>query len=199
MSAKQIESYLSQLRQTVPQVPPVSVDGLKALHRRRDYEGMVRLIRRTMNLDVKLKVGWVNSGGPKGSEQAPAWVQMPEIMPFYGTPEFKRLTLTMFIRKSFLECSSYAHATITIAHELSHVVLDSIRHPLRREEKAVDLTAMLLGFGYLYRRAAITKTVYHDRTEVTRLGYLSETELDAACRLLLPWRLRALHTVLEIF
>jgi hypothetical protein len=160
---------------------------------------MVRLIRRTMNLDVKLMVAWVNSGGPKGSEQAPAWVQMPERMPFYGTPEFKKLTLKVFVRKSFLEHNSYAHATIAIAHELSHVVLDSIRHPLRKEEKAVDLTAMLLGFSYLYRRAAIKKTVFHNRTEVRRLGYLSEPELDTACRILLPWRFRALHTVLDIF
>jgi hypothetical protein len=197
MSEINVESYLAQLRQALPQVPPVPVDALKALHRQSDYEGMVRLILRAMNLDVRLVVGWVNSGGPKGHEQAPAWVSLADNMPFYGTPEFKKLTLKMFVRKSFLAQSSYAQAAITIAHELSHIVLDSVRHPLRREEKAVDLTAMLLGFSELYRRGAVEKEYFQNCTNIRQLGYLSEAELDAACRILLPWRLRVFHNIRE--
>jgi hypothetical protein len=100
-----------------------------------------------MNVEVKLRVGWVNSGGE--NKDAPAWVQLPHNMPPYGSTAFKDLTITMFIRKSFLERSKYDQAAITAAHELSHIVLESINHPLRREEKAVDLTAMLLGFRKL--------------------------------------------------
>jgi hypothetical protein len=141
MSSINVAAYLAQLREALPKVPPVPADYLRALHHRKDYEGMVRLVRRTMNLDVKLVVGWVNSGGPKGFENAPAWVQMPEQIPYYGTPEFKNLTLKLFVRKAFLANSTYQQVAIAIAHELSHIVLDSIRHPPRREEKAVDLTA----------------------------------------------------------
>jgi hypothetical protein len=65
---------------------------------------------------------------------------------------------------------------IAIAHELSHVVLDSIRHPLFREEKAVDLTAMLLGFRRLYLSGA--------HTEKGQIGYLSEAEVNLANHLL---------------
>jgi len=172
-----IEAYIKQLREAIPHVSPVSAKGLKTLHRRRDYEGMVRLIRRTMNLDVKLIVGWVNRGGPKGFENAPAWVQMPERMPYYGSSEFKNLKMTILIRKSFLAQSTYEQIAIAISHELSHIVLDSIGHPLRKEEKAVDLTAMLLGFSHLYRRAAINKTYFQHRIETHRLGYLTEAEL----------------------
>jgi hypothetical protein len=78
------------------------------------------------------------------------WIEIPENMPYYGTEAFKKVTLRMFLRKSFLATSTYEKAAIAIAHELSHVVLESIRHPLRKEEKAVDLTAMLLGFSWLY-------------------------------------------------
>jgi hypothetical protein len=98
-----------------------------------------------MNIDVQLVVGWVRSGGPK---DAPAWITLPERMPYYGDPAFKEMTLTIYIRKSFLEDSTYDQAAIVIAHELSHIVLDAIAHPLRRVEKAVDLTAMLLGFRH---------------------------------------------------
>ena len=61
-----VKKYLNQLRQTLPYVPPIPVEALKSLHAAQDYEGMVRLIRRTMNLEVRLRVGWVNTGGPKG-------------------------------------------------------------------------------------------------------------------------------------
>jgi len=193
MSQINVAAYIKQLREVLPHAAPISRDRLKVLHRRKDYEGMVRLIRRAMNLDVKLRVAWVNSGGPKGFESAPAWVLMPERMPYYGTPEFKKLTLEVFIRKSFLEQNSYTKAAVAIAHELSHVVLDSIQHPLRREEKAVDIAAMLLGFSDLYRRAAIEKRYFRGRIEISGLGYLTEAELNEACRILLPVRFRVLH------
>src|SRR5205085_1445737 len=107
------------------------------------YEGMVQLIKKTLNIDVKLRIGWVKTGGPR---DAPAWVKLPSNMPLYGSKAFREMTLTMFLRKEFLQHSAYDEVAIGIAHELSHIILDSISHPLRREEKAVDLTAMLLGF-----------------------------------------------------
>jgi hypothetical protein len=131
---------------------PIKPASLKALHKARNYEGMVQRIKKAMNVEVKLRVGWVNSGGQ--NKDAPAWVQLPHNMPPYGSTAFKDLTITIFIRKSFLERSKYDQAAITVAHELSHIVLESINHPLRREEKAVDLTAMLLGFRELYASGA---------------------------------------------
>lgn len=115
---------------------------------------------------------------------------MPRSMPYYGTAAFKDTTIKMFIRKSFLEQSTYAKATIAIAHELSHIVLDSIQHPLRREEKAVDLTAMLLGFGHLYESAcySIERVDLFNNATWARLGYLSPGELRIASRILVPAR-----------
>jgi hypothetical protein len=166
-----IASSIKQLRRHLPHVPPISVRKLKALHGARDYEGMVRLIRSAMNLEVRLLIGWVNSGGSKEMTHAPAWVEMPVSMPYYGTAEFKELSIKVFIRKDFLE-NRYDKVAIAIAHELSHIVLDSIHHPLRREEKAVDLTAMLLGFSRLYMIAA--------HTSKSKLGYLTLAELKVA-------------------
>lgn len=186
-----VKSYLDQLRQALPHVPPIPVRALKSLHKVRDYEGMVRLIRSTMNIEVRLIVGWVNSGAHSGMERAPAWVQTPVPMPYYGTAAFKATTIRVFIRKSFLEQSTYDKAAIAIAHELSHVVLDSIRHPLRREEKAVDLTAMLLGFSRLYVSASHTEERHGNTVTRRQLGYLSPPELLAASRILIPARWRA--------
>src|SRR5262249_9385209 len=93
----------------------------------------------------------------------------------------------------FLEQSTYGQAAITIAHELSHIVLESIQHPLKKEEKAVDLTAMLLGFSRLYKQNAHTDVVTDvthsimsttTTTEHRELLYLSESELRAASKIL---------------
>jgi hypothetical protein len=188
-----IASSIKKLRQHLPHVPPISVRKLKALHGTRDYEGMVRLIRSAMNLEVRLLVGWISSGESKEMTHVPAWVEMPVNMPYYGTAEFKKLSIKVFIRKDFLE-NRYDKVAIAIAHELSHIVLDSIHHPLRREEKAVDLTAMLLGFSRLYMIAA--------HTAQSKLGYLTLSELKVASRILVPmrWRLaRGLSIFVQSF
>ena len=49
-----------------------------------------------------------------------------------------------------------------MAHELSHVVLDSIRHELRQQEEAVDLTAMHRGYGSFYFHGAHSEITEKD-------------------------------------
>jgi hypothetical protein len=102
----------------------------------------------------------------------------------------------MFISKEFAGTTPYYQFAMAVAHELSHVVLDAINHPLRKEEKAVDLTAMLLGFSYLYRKGAHTvERVGSNRFRRASLGYLSEREIDAATKILVPWRMCAPHSL----
>jgi hypothetical protein len=185
-----VKTYLEQLQQALPYVPPVPVRTLRSLHRARDYEGMLRLIKKTMNVEVRLVVGWVNSGGPEEMKNAPAWVSMPAEMPFYGTKAFRELTITMYFRKSFLEQCTYDQVAIAIAHELSRVVLDSIQHPLRSREMAVDLTAMLLGFRRLYASGCYKEERFKNRVSYQKLGYLSIQQVQFANRTLAQthWR-----------
>ena len=109
-----------------------------------------------MNVKVDLRIVWVSEGDANiGSvKDAPAWVDLPGEMPLYGSDAFWKLRLDIYLRRSFLERSAYDQVTAAIAHELSHIILDSIKHPLRRCEKAVDLTAMLLGFSQVYASGA---------------------------------------------
>jgi hypothetical protein len=192
-----VKAYIDQLRQALPYVPPVPVHKLKALHKKQDFGSIVRLIRAGMNVDVRLTLHWTSGPPPKGLEAASAWIELPKNMPRYGTPAFKELKLNIFILKSFAAERGYQEFAITVAHELSHVVLESIKHPLRKEEKAVDLTAMLLGFSYLYRSAAHTLRPISDRLfQRSQLGYLTEDELDKACKILVPFRMRAKRATL---
>jgi hypothetical protein len=193
MSDINVKAYIGQLRQALPYVRPIPVQKIKALHRKRDLGGIVKLVRNTMNVNVRLTLHWTDQ--VRGN--ALAWVLLPEKMPYYGTPEFAKIGIDMFIRRSFAEARPYNEFAMAIAHEFSHVILDAIHHPLRREEKAVDLTAMILGFSYLYRRGAYTvELVGLNRFANRTLGYLSKRELDAACRILLPAKMRVQHLTL---
>jgi hypothetical protein len=147
-----VRKYFRELQQVLPLVPPVPLAALRSLHAAQGYKGMVRLIKQAMNVEVSLRIVWVPEGAAEtgGTKGAPAWISVPKEMPAYGTKAFKELRLDLYLRRSFLQQSSHDQIAIAIAHELSHVVLDSIQHPLRGCEKAVDLTAMLLGFRRLY-------------------------------------------------
>jgi hypothetical protein len=181
-----VSKYLKQLRQVLPWVPPVPIGALKSLHSARDYKGMVRLIKKTMNVEIDLRIVWVSEGDAKiGSvKDAPAWVDLPGKMPAYGSDAFRKSRLDIYLRRSFLERSAYDQVTAAIAHELSHIILDSIEHPLRRCEKAVDLTAMLFGFSQVYASGTHTVQQEYNRIVTHELGYLSAEEVMLADQIL---------------
>jgi len=133
-------SLISSLGSARPQADRAA---LFALYEQKDFSGMMRHVRKELNLDMQLRIGFVNSGGPT---HAPAWVHLPEPMPMYGSQAFKATKITVYLRKAFLEEAPFQVIVCAMAHELSHVVLDSMGHILRRQEEAVDLTAMILGF-----------------------------------------------------
>lgn len=185
----EIKNHLHQLWQALARVPPIPVDALYSLHKAQDYKGMVQFIKKWMKIEgVTIRVVWVPDGAANSGtqEDRPACVFLPPNMPFFGTKAFSEMTLEMRFRKSFLELSTYDQVAITMAHELSHVVLESIDHPLRRVEKAVDLTAMLLGFRLLYASGCYKEKRSHNGTAWRRIGYLSREEVQLANKILAP-------------
>jgi len=191
-----VNAYIDQLRRSLPYVPPFLNHQIKALHRKGEFGGIVRLVRSMMNVDARITLHWTNNS--PSNREAKAWIRLPNDMPNYGTQAFKDLKLDMFILKSFAHQSRYHEFAVVVAHEFSHVILESIRHPLRTDEKAVDLTAMLLGFSYSYRLAAHAVRAYPGNiVETSRIGYLTENELNTACRVLLPQNLRLRHLAIS--
>jgi hypothetical protein len=176
--ADKINSYLALLHGSLggsrASVSPIK---LRELHDRHDYTGMVKLIRDGMGLDLRVRVALVNHGGPNG---APAWIKRPDPFPRNGTPEFKRTVVTVHLRKAFLLKYKFEHVVMAIAHELSHVVLFRIGHPLEKVEEAVDLTAMLMGYSEFYFNGFELL-----RTErLGTLGYLTGDEIRYAAGVL---------------
>lgn len=148
MRTQEINAWAQSLITTFRGVrQPVDPTLLQELHKKKDYAGMLRAICKDLRLDMRLRVGYVNSGGP---ESAPAWVLCPVPMPLHGTQEFRSTLVTVYFRKEYLEQATFAMLVSSMAHEMSHVVLNGMRHVLRLQEEAVDLTAMILGYREFY-------------------------------------------------
>lgn len=149
MRELEIRTWVKQLGQSFGTPRPVAdVTTLRDCFERKAYSEMIGLVRDSMRLqELSLRIGYVNSGGPK---TAPAWIEMPNPMPLYNSSDFKRLRLTMYIRKEFIERVGFPIILMPIAHEMAHVVLNSTMHQQRRVEEFVDLTAMFLGYRHAF-------------------------------------------------
>lgn len=183
MRREMIESYIDQLRRSFgPICRPVAEEELYELYRAEDYARMIYHIQTALHLDLRLRLGLVNRGGPN----FPAWVVGYRSMPMYGTAAFRQLCVTIYLRKTFLQRASFEEVVIAMAHELSHIVLESTYHHLRREEEAVDLTAMLLGFRDFFLTGSSTIRDRHHSLDGTvkykelHLGYLTPEEVSYA-------------------
>lgn len=147
---------------------PVAKTELQKLFKARQFKALVSCVRQLMQLEeLRLTLGWVNSGGPNN---APAWVRIPVPMPLYGTNAFQSTKITIHIRKSFLEEWSFEGVVAGIAHELSHVLLASLKSPYWNDEMATDLTAMHLGF----RKYFVEGSVYAHTAPRTFMKILSD-------------------------
>jgi hypothetical protein len=125
---------------------PADDSELEHLWLARDYTAMLGFVQRVLAVDCNLSLGLVNSGGP----DAPAWVILPDKLPLYGSSSFKNYRATVYVRRTYLAKAPFEVVVKTLAHELSHVLLNSLPHSLREKEEAVDLTAMILGFRDFY-------------------------------------------------
>jgi hypothetical protein len=196
---EKIRSYLNQLRGSLGAArAPVAPGRLREQYDAQDYTAMVKTIRDGMSLDLRVRVGLVTEGG---IEKAPAWVEYPKPLPRFGTDAFKKTLVTVFLRKSFLAENDFESVVMAIAHELAHIVLFGIGHPLEEDEIAVDLTAMLLGYREFYlagcHREIRPKSAWEHLTKFFRqwlegverrtfqaLGYLKPEEVRFAAEIL---------------
>jgi len=152
---RHIKKYIEQLASSLGRVcAPVNDGILRELYVRNDFASMLGWIKNSLHLDLKVGLRIVDAGG----QTAPMWIELPRPMPMYGTSEFKRTRVIVNARRDIIYGKPFEWVVAGFAHELSHVVLFSIGHPFQHDEKAVDLTAMILGY-----REFISNT---DRTEI---------------------------------
>lgn len=173
-----IESLINGLRESFGSVrPPIQEEELRVLYDAKDYAGMILHIQKILCLNMNVRLGLVNSGGP----DAPAWVWRPTDMPLYGTSAFRELTVIVYLRKTFLHNGNFEEAVLAIVHELCHILLDATGHSLREQEEAVDLTAMLFGFRDFYVTGCRSvRNRNGEPYEIRECSYLTQEEVGHA-------------------
>src|SRR6266481_6134080 len=148
-------------------IPTVKSDVLQRLYKQKDYPSMLGWIKNSMRLELRVGLRIVD----KIDYNHPMWIEIPKPIPVIGTPEFKNTRVTVNVTRDTIDTKPFDWIVAGLAHELSHVVLFSIGHKLQEEEKAVDLTAMILGFENFEVTAQLTEP---DRISVG--GYLTLPE-----------------------
>ena len=117
-----------------------------------------------------------------------AQVELPSSMPIYGSKELNGYPINIKISDNSIEIPIVF--ALIMSHELSHVLLYSIRHSKKENEFYTDLTAIMQGFLNIFSigRKMIETDVKQGilnittRTQTTIYGYLNDSQFDFACK-----------------
>jgi hypothetical protein len=121
-----------------------------------------------------------------GSSGITAQVMIPSDLPIYDRKLLTNFPITVQITGNI---KSHPETFIAImAHELSHIILASLRHPKSNSEFYVDITAMMLGFNILIKNGRETRDIRFENntfttntiTEINKYGYLNNDQFQRA-------------------
>lgn len=203
---KYIEEAINDLTDKIGIKEEVDHEKIVTLVKSGKVEECIERIAKQLKLPIKIKLSYVsdkyNSKSTdnfhssdlvktnqrnRGTESITAQVIIPSYLPMYGTPALEGFSIDVRISEN---CKKKPEAFMAImAHELSHVVLHSIRHKEKENEIYTDITAMLLGFSSTMKtgREVVRCNSYIDsegnlitKTQTTKYGYLSDIQFSFA-------------------
>jgi hypothetical protein len=163
----------------------------------------VEAMARYFNLPIKIHLVYVAPGDTSGNQfKVGIWsrpdnsghgrdgitaqVMIPTVLPLYGSDDLGSMTFTVKVSQSCVESPRVFVAIM--AHELSHIVLNSLWYVGKDNEIKTDLTAMMLGFRDAMRDGRklvkdetpfVTASNYR-LTSTTTYGYLSDELFECA-------------------
>lgn len=112
----------------------------------------------------------------RGTESITAQVSLPNDLPLYGTSLLVDYPIEVRVSEN---CYRKPYTFIAImAHELSHVLLDALRHPEKDNEIYADLVPIILGFSMFVEKgrkfSETTRSGDFITTHTTTYGYLTD-------------------------
>lgn len=116
----------------------------------------------------------------RGVEGITAQVSIPSYLPSYGTSGLQNFPISVKISDN---CPRYPQTFMAVmAHELSHIVLQSLWHKEKDNEVYTDLTTMILGFSEVMKNGRkvveIKENIFSTETLTTTYGYLSDEQFN---------------------
>jgi len=167
---------------------------LLALLRKKDTQGCVQEIASWLGLPIRIRLSYVPKDFRPGSanrfqtsalartdwtghgvEGITAQVTIPPNLPMFGTSALQGYPIQVRVSESHHEQPETFVAVM--AHELSHVLLDSLCHSKKDSELHTDLVPIILGFRDVVQRGRKLVTT----TQTTTYGYLTDSQFNFAC------------------
>jgi hypothetical protein len=174
--------------------------SLLALLEKKDTQGCVQEIATRLGLPILIRLsnvpkdfrptdtGFQSSSLSRtdwtghGVEGITAQVSIPSSLPLFGSFSLAGYPISVRVSENCFERPDTFVAIM--AHELSHVLLRSLRHPHEHSELHTDLVPILLGFGGCVRRGRknirTTTTNGRTTTHTTTYGYLTDEQFGFA-------------------
>lgn len=115
-----------------------------------------------------------------------AQVLIPKNLPLYGLSELNNYPINVKISRN---CIKFPTTFLMImAHELSHLLMYSVRHPEKEHEFYTDILAMILGFSDIFKKGRKNITIKESNeflgnkimTITTTYGYLNDDQFSFA-------------------
>jgi hypothetical protein len=170
------------------------------LLKKKKTQECIQLIAFWLNLPVRIDLTYVPRptgpspsfravfGAGRADRRVAAQVSIPRDTPAFNDPALRDFPIPVQV---YDDCNRWPLSFMAVmAHELSHVLLATLRHPMAQSEFHADLVPLLLGFRGVIARGR----TQHETTEdgflkvetTTTFGYLSDTQYEwAKCRI---WR-----------
>ncbi len=175
---------------------PIPAEPLVRLHNTERLDELIAAIAEHMKLPVKFKVSVVSKDtrfrshllartdrSGRGIEGIEAQVTIPSNLPLFGSADLRRFQIGVLLSPAFRTAAPETAITI-LAHELSHILLHSLRHPERDSEVFTDLVPIVLGFIEIVERGRTDTSVAYEagatRITATTYGYLSDVDFSFA-------------------
>jgi len=174
---------------------PSAMELLKLI-RIKDINQCMKNIAEHLGLPIALKLSYVpddyvpdvckfqskelsrTDGKGRGIEFITAQVLIPATLPSYGTSALINYPINVMVSEN---CHEQPETLISVmAHELSHILLHSLRHPQMDNEIYTDIVPIIFGFSKIIEKGRKVIETNTDgiitRTTTTSFGYLTDNQ-----------------------
>jgi len=140
-----------------------------------DIQQRVQFVAMCLGLPIRINISIITNNGTNNNIGARVFI--PENMPIYGSKELVGFPVNMEIKGNI----TYNKITFVavVAHELSHILLASIKSDKKTDELYTDISSMMLGFidAIDAGRKIVNYTTYEGNIKTdhtTTYGYLDD-------------------------
>lgn len=139
------ESALDELSNIIGVKEPIKTRVLKRKIKRGKIETIVYLLASQCGLPIRIIIRWLDNFG------IPAKVQIPNDLPFFGSPKLVNFPIVIKVSSSLRKDSDVL--PMILAHEIAHILLHSLNFRHKESEQYTDIAAISLGFQEIFRYA----------------------------------------------